>query len=218
MKIIWHTFQNPNMEFPDISLTFAPFQNFPDIFSNSLTIPWPWKNKIFPDFSLTCGNPANVSRLTWNYMHRYSWKELIETCTFLSDWWKYWAKSCFGSTSSSCSSSYSIHWSSRLCTVLLITGVSAFMLLMMSLWHLIEFRYLSRYVLYRDLCIEIRIVSWGTCIVIPLTITWLRYKYMLWGIDNYPEFLQLFFLKHTFSWPGGNKISVARMPKRQHGN
>ena len=49
MKImIWHTFQNPNMEFPDISLTFAPFQNFPDIISNSLTIPWPWKNKNFP--------------------------------------------------------------------------------------------------------------------------------------------------------------------------
>ena len=31
------------------------------------------------------------------------------------------------------------------------------------------FRYVSRYVLYRDLCIEIRIVSWGTCIVTPLT-------------------------------------------------
>ena len=44
------------MKFPDISLTFAPFQNFPDIFPNSLTIPWPWKNKFFPDFSLTCGN------------------------------------------------------------------------------------------------------------------------------------------------------------------
>ena len=59
MKImIWHTFQKPNMKFPDFSLTFAPFQNFPDIISNSLTIPWPWKNKIFPDFSLTCGNPV----------------------------------------------------------------------------------------------------------------------------------------------------------------
>ena len=58
MKIItWHTFQNPYMKFPDISLTFAPFQNFPDILSNSLTIPWPWKNKFFPDFSLTRGNP-----------------------------------------------------------------------------------------------------------------------------------------------------------------
>ena len=66
MKIvIWHTCKNPNMEFPDISLTFAPFQNFPDIISNSLTIPWPWKNKMFPDFSLTCGNPEHgaVGRL-----------------------------------------------------------------------------------------------------------------------------------------------------------
>ena len=64
MKIItWHTFQNPNMKFPDISLTFAPFQNFPDIFSNSLTIPCPWKNKFFPDFSLTCGNPAWVNQV-----------------------------------------------------------------------------------------------------------------------------------------------------------
>ena len=61
MKImIWHTFQNPNMEFPDIFLTFAPFQNFPDIISNSLPIALPWKNKIFPDFSLTCGNPEFV--------------------------------------------------------------------------------------------------------------------------------------------------------------
>ena len=59
MKImIPHTFQNPNMKFPDFSLTLTPFQNFPDIISNSLTIPWPWKNKFFPDFSLTCGNPV----------------------------------------------------------------------------------------------------------------------------------------------------------------
>ena len=58
MKImIWHTFQKPKMKFPDFSLTFAPFQNFPDIISNTLTIPWPWKNKIFPDFFLTRGNP-----------------------------------------------------------------------------------------------------------------------------------------------------------------
>ena len=58
IKIITcHTFQNPYMKFPDIFLTFAPFQNFPDIFSNSLTIPWPWKKKFFPDFSLTRGNP-----------------------------------------------------------------------------------------------------------------------------------------------------------------
>ena len=62
MKIkTWHTFQNPHMKFPDISLTFAPFQNFPDIFSNSLTIPWPWKNIFFPDFSLTRGNPEAIA-------------------------------------------------------------------------------------------------------------------------------------------------------------
>ena len=55
IKIItWHTFQNPYMKFPDISLTFAPFQNFPDIFSNSLTIPWPWKNIFFPDVWQPC--------------------------------------------------------------------------------------------------------------------------------------------------------------------
>ena len=41
------------------------------------------------------------------------------------------------------------------------------MLLMTSLWHLTVFRYISRYVLYRDLCIEIRIVSWGTHIITP---------------------------------------------------
>ena len=87
---------------------------------------------------------------------------------FWSEWWTYSAKSYFGSTSGSCSS-YSIHWRSKLCAVLLITDVSAFMLLMTSLWHLTMFRYVSRYVLYRDLCIEIWIVSWGTCIVTPLT-------------------------------------------------
>ena len=63
MKIItWHTFQNPHMKFPDISLTFAPFQNFPDIFfkfpDNSLTL----KN-IFPDFSLTRDNPVDIFSL-----------------------------------------------------------------------------------------------------------------------------------------------------------
>ena len=32
----------------------------------------------------------NVSRFTWNYMHRYFWKGLIKTHTFFwSDWWKY---------------------------------------------------------------------------------------------------------------------------------
>ena len=81
--------------------------------------------------------------------------------------WYNSAKSRFGSTSGSCSSMYSIHWSSRLCALFLIAGVSAFMLLMTSLWHLTVFRYVSRYVLYRDLCIEIRIVSWGTRIVTP---------------------------------------------------
>ena len=46
------------MKFPDISLTFAPFQNFPDIFfkfpDNSLTL----KKYFFPDFSLMRGNPV----------------------------------------------------------------------------------------------------------------------------------------------------------------
>ena len=88
-----------------------------------------------------------------------------------SDWWKYtditqWSH--VGSTSGSCSSRYSIYWSSRLCAVLLFTGVSAFMLLMMPLWHLTVFRCVSRYVLYRDLCIEILIVLWSTHIVTPL--------------------------------------------------
>ena len=46
--------------------------------------------------------------------------------------------------------------------------MSVFMLLTASLWHLTVLRYVSRYVSYRDLCIEIRIVSWGTCIVTPL--------------------------------------------------
>ena len=81
------------------------------------------------------------------------------------------SKSGFGSTSGSCGSRYSIHWSSRLCAVLLITGVSAFKLLMMFLLHVTVFRYVSRYILYRDLCIEIRIVSWGTLFVTPLLFT-----------------------------------------------
>ena len=42
------------------------------------------------------------------------------------------------------------------------------MVLMTSLWHVTVFRYVSRYVLYRDLCIEILIVSWGTRIITPL--------------------------------------------------
>ena len=44
----------------------------------------------------------------------------------ISDVTAYWR---FGSTSGSCSSRHSIHWSSTLCAVLLITGVSAVMLL-----------------------------------------------------------------------------------------
>ena len=43
--------------------------------------------------------------------------------------WYNSAKSRYGSTSGSCCSRYCIHWSIRFCTVLLITGVSAFMLL-----------------------------------------------------------------------------------------
>ena len=81
------------------------------------------------------------------------------------------------STSSSCSSRYNICWSSKLCAALLITGVSAFMLLMTSLWHLIVFRY----VLYHKLFIKIWIVAWGTRIVTPLLrCVWL--KVILWYI------------------------------------
>ena len=85
-------------------------------------------------------------------------------------------------TSGSCSSRYSIHWSSRLCAVLLITGVSVFMLLMASLWHLTVLRYVSRYISYCDLCIEIRIVSWGTRIITPLNFIWVIDKFISWGV------------------------------------
>ena len=101
--------------------------------------------------SIVTADPS-VSRFTLNYMHRYSWKGLIKAHTFFlirltEILWYNSTKSHFGSTSGSCSSSYSIHWSSRLCTVLLITGVSAVMLLMMTLWHLTVFRcmYLDAY-------------------------------------------------------------------------
>ena len=57
-------YENSNMmyfskslqKFPDISLAFAPFQNFPDIFQ----IPWkfPYLEKIF---SLTRGIPVHVA-------------------------------------------------------------------------------------------------------------------------------------------------------------
>ena len=62
------------------SLTFAPFQNFPDICSNSLTIPWPWKNKFFPDFSLTRGNPV----MKYIYIYILQLKSTIPTgvCIF----------------------------------------------------------------------------------------------------------------------------------------
>ena len=75
--------------------------------------------------------------------------------------WYNSAKSWLSSTSGNCSSRYSIHWSRRSCTVLLIIVISTFMLLKMSFWHFT----VLRYVLYRDLCIEIRMVSWGTCII-----------------------------------------------------
>ena len=65
--MICHTFQNPNMKFHDFSLALTPFQNFPGIISNSLTIPWPWKNIFFPDFSLTRGNPARKSSVIVNH-------------------------------------------------------------------------------------------------------------------------------------------------------
>ena len=71
--MIQHTFQNPNMKFPDISLTFAPFQNFPDIRSDSLTIPWPWKNIFFPDFSLMRGNPAITGSVNLLAPGRFQW-------------------------------------------------------------------------------------------------------------------------------------------------
>ena len=41
-------------KFPD----FMSNSKFTDQFQNSLTFPWPWRNKIFPDFSLTCVNPV----------------------------------------------------------------------------------------------------------------------------------------------------------------
>ena len=85
MKIMtWYTFQNPYMKFPDISLTFAPFQNFPDIFSNSLTIPWPWKNKFFPTF------PWRVATLVVNcwqeHSHKFKTEYLLIWQKYLSTW------------------------------------------------------------------------------------------------------------------------------------
>ena len=135
---------------------------------------------IFRHYDMSRYGRPSVSRFTWNYLHRYSWKGLIKAHTFFlirltEILWYNSSKSRFGSTSSSCSSKYSIHWSSRLCTVLLITGVSDVMLLM-TLWHLTVFTYVSRYVLYRDLCIEIRIVSWGTRIITPRIINITVYK------------------------------------------
>ena len=82
--------------------------------------------------------------------------------------WYNSAKSRFVSTSGSCSSRYSTGVAGYVCMVLLITGVSAFMLLTTSLSHLTVFRYVSRYVSYRNLCIEIRIVSLGARIITPL--------------------------------------------------
>ena len=62
------------MKFPDIFLTLDPLQNFPDIFSNSLTIPWPRKNLFFPYFSLTCGNPD------WSYRSLVQSRRYIIVC------------------------------------------------------------------------------------------------------------------------------------------
>ena len=85
MKImIWHTFQNPNMEFPDISLTFAPFQNFPEIISNSLTIPWPWKNKIFPDVWQPCNMVTNLHMVA-HFLYLISKKHYL--VQFLAKLW-----------------------------------------------------------------------------------------------------------------------------------
>ena len=51
-------------KFPDYSLTFLHSKIFPDFSQNSLTFPWPWKMKFFPDFSLTAGNPVMAWCLT----------------------------------------------------------------------------------------------------------------------------------------------------------
>ena len=114
----------------------------------------------------------DVNVMHMKYMHKYSWKESVETHTFFwSNWGKYFdimQQPRFGSTSGSCSIRYSIAWTSRLCAVLLIAGVSAFVILMMSFWHLTVRRYVLRYVLYHNLYIEIRIILWGTHIVTPL--------------------------------------------------
>ncbi len=44
------------VKFPDqnwFSLTFSKLLTFADFLQNSLTLPWPWKNFLFPDFPLT---------------------------------------------------------------------------------------------------------------------------------------------------------------------
>ena len=75
----------------------------------------------------------NISRCTWNYIHRFSWKGLIKTDFFwgvrlMEILWYNSAKLRYGSTSGSCSGRYSINWSSRFCAVLLITGVLRYVL------------------------------------------------------------------------------------------
>ena len=64
-----------------------------------------------------------------------------------------------------------LNWTELLCAVLLITGVSALMLLMMSLLNVNVFRYVLRHVMYCDLGIKIQIASWGILIVTPLYLT-----------------------------------------------
>ena len=45
-------------KFPNNTLTLVTWPKLPDIFQNSLTIPWPGEILFFPDFSLTRGNPV----------------------------------------------------------------------------------------------------------------------------------------------------------------
>ena len=111
-------------------------------------------------------------------LEKNEWNTYFFMIRLIEILWYSSTKSNFASASSSCSTRYSIHWRSRLCAVLLITGVSAFI----NLWHpsgilSTLFRYLSRYVTYHDLFIEMQIVSWDTHIVTPLLL-------LQWKIDT----------------------------------
>ena len=51
---LWH-----NILFKILTWNSLTFPWHLPLFRISLTFPWPWKNKFFPDFSLTRGNPVN---------------------------------------------------------------------------------------------------------------------------------------------------------------